>query len=98
VLELAVPEVARRAVGTVPEPRLDAFKAVRFVPTPDEGVPKAPPFTTTAPAVPVFTANAVATPVPSPDTPVEIGKPVAFVSVADDGVPNAPPEIYKVPV
>lgn len=30
----------------------------------------------------------VATPVPSPLTPVEIGKPVAFVSVAADGVPR----------
>ena len=33
----------------------------------------------------------VPTPVPSPDTPLEIGKPVAFVSVPELGVPNAPP-------
>jgi hypothetical protein len=33
-------------------------------------------------------ARKVATPVPSPDTPVEIGRPVAFVSVADRGVPR----------
>lgn len=33
-------------------------------------------------------ARAVATPVPSPDTPVEIGSPVAFVSVAAEGVPK----------
>jgi hypothetical protein len=33
-------------------------------------------------------ARKVATPVPSPDTPVEIGSPVAFVSVADRGVPR----------
>jgi hypothetical protein len=30
----------------------------------------------------------VATLVPSPDTPVEIGRPVAFVSVPDVGVPK----------
>ena len=36
-------------------------------------------------------AKKVATPVPSPDTPVEIGKPVALVNVPEDGVPNAPP-------
>ena len=34
-------------------------------------------------------ARNVATPVPRPDTPVEIGKPVAFVSVPEDGVPRA---------
>ena len=34
-------------------------------------------------------AKKVATPVPKPDTPVEIGKPVALVNVADDGVPKA---------
>lgn len=34
-------------------------------------------------------ARNVATPVPRPDTPVEIGRPVAFVKVALEGVPNA---------
>jgi hypothetical protein len=34
-------------------------------------------------------ARKVATPVPRPETPVEIGKPVALVKVADDGVPRA---------
>jgi hypothetical protein len=34
-------------------------------------------------------ARNVATPVPKPETPVEIGSPVAFVSVADAGVPSA---------
>jgi hypothetical protein len=34
-------------------------------------------------------AKAVATPVPSPETPVEIGSPVAFVKVPLDGVPSA---------
>jgi hypothetical protein len=33
-------------------------------------------------------AKNVATPVPRPDTPVEIGRPVAFVSVAALGVPR----------
>jgi hypothetical protein len=54
-----------------------------------EGVPKAPPFTTTEPAEPVLTARAVATPVPRPLTPVDMGKPVALVNVALDGVPKA---------
>jgi hypothetical protein len=34
-------------------------------------------------------AKNVATPVPKPETPVEIGNPVAFVSVPLAGVPNA---------
>jgi hypothetical protein len=34
-------------------------------------------------------AKNVATPVPKPETPVEIGRPVAFVSVPDAGVPRA---------
>jgi hypothetical protein len=34
-------------------------------------------------------ARKVATPVPRPETPVEIGRPVAFVRVAEDGVPSA---------
>ena len=34
-------------------------------------------------------ARNVATPVPKPETPVDIGSPVAFVSVAEAGVPNA---------
>src|SRR6185312_621538 len=49
----------------------------------------APPCVTTAPDEPVLTASAVATPVPSPETPVEIGRPVAFVRVPLDGVPRA---------
>jgi hypothetical protein len=34
-------------------------------------------------------ARNVATPVPRPDTPVEIGRPVAFVKTPDAGVPRA---------
>ena len=33
----------------------------------------------------------MATPVPRPDTPVEIGRPVALVRVPLDGVPRTPP-------
>ena len=36
-------------------------------------------------------ARNVATHVPSPLTPVEMGRPVAFVRVPLDGVPSAPP-------
>ena len=36
----------------------------------------------------VGVARKVATPVPSPETPVEIGKPVQLVKVPDDGVPS----------
>ncbi len=62
---------------------------VQFVRVPEAGVPSAPPFTTGAPAEPTFTAKAVATPVPSPDTPVEIGSPVALVNTPEAGVPKA---------
>jgi hypothetical protein len=37
----------------------------------------------------VGVARNVATPVPKPDTPVEIGKPVPLVRVTEDGVPSA---------
>jgi hypothetical protein len=37
---------------------------VKLVTVPLDGVPKAPPLTTKAPAVPVFTPRAVTTPVP----------------------------------
>ena len=61
---------------------------MQFVSVPLLGVPRAPPFTTKAPAVPTFTPSAVATLDPNPLTPVEIGRPVALVSVAADGVPR----------
>jgi hypothetical protein len=41
--------------------------------------------------------SAVATPVPRPDTPVDIGKPVALVRVPLLGVPRAPPLTTKEP-
>ena len=55
----------------------------------------------TATPVPVSSVNAdarladegvarkVATPVPSPETPVDIGRPITFVITPDAGVPNA---------
>ena len=55
---------------------------------PLEGVPRAPPLTTGAPAEPTFTAKAVATPVPKPDMPVDTGRPVQLVSVPEVGVPS----------
>jgi hypothetical protein len=64
-------------------------RPVAFVKVPDDGVPRAPLNNTTAPADPVLTASAVATPVPKPETPVEIGRPVQLVSVPEDGVPRA---------
>jgi hypothetical protein len=73
---------------TVPLILMDAVP-VKLVTVPLDGVPKAPPLTTGEPAVPTLTAKAVATPVPRPETPVEIGRPVALVNVALDGVPNA---------
>jgi hypothetical protein len=39
-------------------------RPVAFVSVPDDGVPNAPPLTTTAPAVPTLTPRAVTTPVP----------------------------------
>jgi hypothetical protein len=48
-----------------------------------EVVPAGPPVPDDVPP------RSVATPVPRPETPVEIGNPVAFVSVTDAGVPRA---------
>ena len=80
VLAVVAPTVPLMLIEAVP---------VKLVTVPLDGVPKAPPLTTKAPALPVLTANAVATPVPRPLTPVEIGKLVALVSVAELGVPKA---------
>ena len=89
--KLADDGVARNVATPVPRPLtpVEIGRPVALVSVPDEGVPRAPPLTTGAPAVPTFTAKAVATPVPRPLTPVDIGKPVVFVSVPEDGVPNA---------
>ena len=95
VLGVVAPTVPLMLIEAVP---------VRFVTVPDEGVPRAPPLTTKAPAEPTLTPKAVATPEPKavipvpplatasvPVTPVDKGRPVAFVSVPLEGVPNAPP-------
>jgi hypothetical protein len=42
-------------------------------------------------------ARKEATLVPSPDTPVAIGRPVALVSVPEEGVPRAPPLTTNAP-
>jgi hypothetical protein len=76
------------ATGRVPVMPVDKGRPVALVKVADEGVPKAPPLTTKAPAEPTLTAKAVATLVPKPLTPVDIGRSVALVSVADVGVPN----------
>ena len=90
-IKLALDGVVKKVATPVPRPDTPVLigKPVALVNVPLEGVPKAPPFTTGAPADPTATAKAVATPVPKPDTPVLIGKPVALVSVADEGVPKA---------
>src|ERR1700730_15401353 len=58
---------------------------VRFVATPDDGVPSAPLNVTKAPAEPTLTPSAVATPVPSP-----VMLPTAGVIVAELTVVNRP--------
>ena len=89
-IKLALDGVVKKVATPVPRPDTPVLigKPVALVSVPLEGVPKAPPFTTGAPAEPTLTAKAVATPVPKPDTPVLIGKPVALVNVADVGVPK----------
>lgn len=83
--------VAKNVATPAPRPEtpVEIGNPVAFVNVPDDGVPRAPPLTTGAPAVPTLTASTVATPVPRPETPVEIGSPVALVKVPDDGVPRA---------
>jgi hypothetical protein len=93
------------AVGSVPVTPVVKGKPVRFVATPDVGVPNkgvtnVGEVAKTLAPVPVSSVKAaarfaldgvarkVATPVPRPDTPVEIGRPVAFVKVALVGVPR----------
>ena len=52
------------ATGKVPVTPVVKGNPVALVSVPLDGVPKAPPLTTKAPAVPVFTPSAVTTPVP----------------------------------
>ena len=97
--KLALVGVAKKVAAPVAKPLTPELigRPVAFVNVPLEGVPNAPPLTTTAPAVPVLTARAVATPVPKPLTPVLIGKPVAFVNVKLLGVPPAAPTTANEP-
>lgn len=90
-IKLALDGVVKKVATPVPRPDTPVLigKPVALVSVPLEGVPRAPPLTTGAPAEPTLTAKAVATPVPKPDTPVAIGKPVALVNVAELGVPSA---------
>ena len=79
-----VPPLVSAKVPVVPAP---IGRPVALVRVPEDGVPRAPPLTTKAPAEPVLTASAVPTPVPRPVIPA-IGRPVALVRVAADGVPK----------
>ena len=85
------------AIGKVPDTPVVKGNPVAFVRVPLEGVPNAPPLTTTDPVDPTVMARAVATLVPRPLTPVEMGNPVALVSVPELGVPRAPPLTTKAP-
>ncbi len=75
-------------VASVPVTPVERGKPVALVKVPDDGVPRAPPLATNAPAVPTLTARAVATLVPSPEIPVDTGSPVALVRVTEVGVPR----------
>ena len=85
------------ATGKVPVTPVDSGNPVALESVALDGVPRAPPLTTNAPAVPVLVPRAVATPVPRPDTPVDTGNPVALVNVPLRGVPNAPPLTTNAP-
>ena len=52
------------AIGRVPVTPVVNGGPVALVSVPEEGVPRAPPLTITAPAVPTLTPSAVNTPVP----------------------------------
>ena len=86
-----------------------AFVKVPLVGVPSIGLTRVGVFANTSEPVPVsfVTADArlaldgvaknVATPVPKPETPVEIGNPVAYVNVPELGVPRTPPFTTKAP-
>jgi hypothetical protein len=90
----------RLPVTPVESGRPVAFVKVPEVGVPSIGVTKVGEVEKTKEPVPVSSvtavikfaedgvASAVATPVPSPDTPVAIGKPVALVRVPEVGVPR----------
>ncbi len=74
VTDVGVPRTGVTNVGEV---------ANTFAPLPVSSVKAAAKFAL------LGVARKVATPVPKPDTPVEIGRPVAFVKVAAEGVPKS---------
>ena len=83
---------------TVPLTLIDAVP-VRLVTVPLEGVPRAPPLTTTAPAVPTLTPIAVCTPVPSavsPVPPLAMAKVPARVTAPDVAVLGVKPVVPAV--
>jgi hypothetical protein len=67
---LAVLPSAAATPDPKPDTPVEIGKPVKFVATPLEGVPSAPPFVRMEPAVPVLTDSAVSTPVPvvAPET------------------------------
>jgi len=90
-----VPPVPPLRIGRVPVTPVDSGKPVRFVATPDAGVPssgaiKVGPLARTSDPVPVE----VVVPVPPfttasvPVMPVDSGKPVRFVATPEVGVPS----------
>jgi hypothetical protein len=99
----AVAPVPPFATGRVPVTPVASGRPVRFVATPEAGVPSAGVtkvglVARTIEPLPVgVAASAVAIPVPRPDTPVETGRPVAFVKMPLEGVPSAPPLTTKAP-
>ena len=86
--EAVVAAVPPLAIGKVPVTPAVKDSPEQLVSVPEEGVPRAPPLVTNAPAEPTLTARAVATLVPRPETPVDTGKPVQLVRVPDTGVPR----------
>ena len=86
--EAVVAAVPPLATGKVPVTPAVKDSPEQLVNVPEEGVPRAPPLVTNAPAEPTLTAKAVATLVPRPDTPVAMGKLVQLVRVPEAGVPR----------
>ena len=106
---LAVP-VPSRAVATLPEARLDAFRLVRLTPLAAGRVAgNRASGTVPEPRLDAFSAVRL-TPLAAgsvagkrasgtvPEARLDAFKLVRLVASPDDGVPNAPPEMYKVPV
>jgi hypothetical protein len=65
--------VPKKVIPPVPNPVIPVASGncVAFVKVPEDGVPKAPPLTTNAPALPVLTPSAVITPVPVVTLPID---------------------------